>query len=239
MFLKKLLRHFLNEMHLDLTQNLKYDRLTKLIISRVVKPDSICVDVGCHKGEILDLFIEKAPIGGHFAFEPIPVLYYSLLKMYSKRNHVFQYALSDKEGFTSFQFVKNAPAYSGILKRSYEQVNPDIEEINVEMKMLDSVIPGNIKIDLIKIDVEGGELGVLKGAKQIIKKDKPVIIFECGIGASDYYGTQPEDVYQFLVNENGLNIYLLDAWLKKEKALTEQEFVNVYKNKVEYYFVAN
>ena len=48
----------------------------------------------------------------------------------------------------------------------------------VELKKLDDVIPTDVTIDFIKIDVEGAELGVLKGAKNVLLKNKPIIIFE-------------------------------------------------------------
>lgn len=44
-----------------------------------------------------------------------------------------------------------------------------IEKINVEVRRLDEVIPPSLPIRLIKIDVEGGELDVLKGANQVLK----------------------------------------------------------------------
>ena len=83
--------------------------------------------------------------------------------------------------------VKNAPAYSGLNKRRYDTSTPDIEEIKVKLGVLDEIIPKDVVIDFIKIDVEGGEFGVLKGAQHLLKKHKPVIVFECGMGASDYY----------------------------------------------------
>src|SRR4051812_13194549 len=119
MEIKDLVRKSLNALHLDITKNLKYDRLTKVIISGVVTPDSICIDVGCHKGEILDLLLRQAPKGHHYAFEPIPDLFNDLVIKYGDKNHIFSYALADKEGTTTFQFVRNAPAYSGLKQRKY------------------------------------------------------------------------------------------------------------------------
>lgn len=237
MFFKDLLRKTLNLLHLDLTTNLKYDRLTKLIISKVVKPSSICIDVGCHKGEILDLILKSAPAGGHYGFEPIPILFKNLQNKYGNQNNILPFALSDTDGKTTFQFVKNAPAYSGLKKRKYNVANPDIEEINVEIKTLDSIIPMNTKIDLIKIDVEGAELGVLKGSKNILERNKPIVIFECGKGASDYYNTKPEDVYAVL-KEAGLNVSLLSDWIKKKPSLSEKDFVKIFEDNSEYYFIA-
>jgi FkbM family methyltransferase len=238
MNVRNLLRKTLNLLHLDITQNLKYDRLTKAIIKKAVKPSSVCIDVGCHKGEILDLILQQAPKGGHYGFEPIPSFYSALKNKYGNKNHILHYALSDKEGMTTFQFVKNAPAYSGLKKRKYDVENPDIEEINVEVKTLDSLIPESTKIDLIKIDVEGAELGVLKGAKNVLFRNKPIVIFECGLGASDYYNTKPEEVFRILQNA-GLKISLLEGWIKKKKPLTEDQFVNIFKKNIEYYFIAH
>ena len=118
--------------------------------------------------------VSYAPNAKHFGFEPIPSLYDLLLTKYSENVEILPFALSDENGKTKFQFVKNAPAYSGILQRKYDVKVPDIQEIEVELKKLDDVIPSNLKIDFIKIDVEGAEFGVLKGAKNILKKSKPL-----------------------------------------------------------------
>jgi len=193
--------------------------------------------VGAHKGEILELFIKKAPNVRHYAFEPIPELYNNLKKKFSDRCNVFPFALSDKEGESGFQYVKNAPAYSGILKRRYAIQHPDIEELKVELKRLDSVIPDDVKVGFIKIDVEGAEFLVLKGAKEILKRDKPWVIFECGLGASDYYGTKPEDVFDFFQNEVGMGISLLSNWNKV--SLIKDDFCGYYHSNTEYYFIAH
>jgi FkbM family methyltransferase len=237
--IKSVIRNWLNILHLDLTKNLKYDRLTKNIISRTVKTNTICVDIGAHKGEILDLFIRQAPGIMHFAFEPIPDLYQKLNTKYLKHCNVFPCALGDVEGETPFQYVKNAPAYSGIRKRSYDIKAPEIEELKVHLKTLDSIIPEYVKVGFIKIDVEGAEFLVLKGAMNILKRDQPFVIFECGLGASDYYGTTPEAVFDFFRNETLLKISLLDNWILGRKTLSRQQFCDCYTNKTDYYFLAH
>ncbi len=238
MLLKDWARKILNFLHLDLTKNLKYDRLTKRVVAKVLNANSTCVDVGCHKGEILDLFLEKSPNGNHFCFEPLPHLNQQLQLKYGKTNRIFSCALSETEGKTTFNYVKNAPAYSGIKQRRYDIDNPQIEVIDVELKTLDSIVGEQEKIDLIKIDVEGAELGVLKGAKKTLMRCKPVVIFECGIGASEFYGTKPDDMFNFLTDEIGLNISLLNRWLANEKPLSKEEFDSAFENNTDYYFIA-
>ncbi len=229
----------LNFIHLDLTKNLEYDRLTKLIMRRVINNNSNCIDVGCHKGEILDIILKYSPEGKHYAFEPIPYLFIQLEKKYKNKALVYPYALSDKTGNSSFQFVKNAPAYSGIKKRKYDIARPNIEEIKVELRTLDEIIPADTKIDFIKIDVEGGEFGVIKGAKKLLKNSQPNVVFECGLGASEYYGTNPIELYNFITKEAGLKISTLKSFIKNSKPLTSNEFDDYFKKNKEYYFVAH
>jgi len=238
MQLKYYLREVLNFLHLDLTNNLLYDRLTKKIIKKTIKSNSICIDIGCHKGEIFSLFLKQAPNGGHYAFEPIP-FYYKLLKQkYGDKNHIFSFALSDEIGETKFNYVKNAPAYSGFLKRKYLISNPDIEEITVKTITLDEIIGTNQKIDFIKIDVEGAEMKVLKGAEKVIESFKPVVIFEFGKGASDFYNTTPKDIYNFFEDKN-MKINTLKGWLNKKNPLTLDSFEEIYNCNKEYYFIAS
>lgn len=236
--IKESLREILIYFHLDLSKNLKYDRLTRSILKQYLKIDSNCIDVGSHKGEILSLMLKYAPQGVHRAFEPIPYLYKVLLANFKDTAKIFPYALSDKSGETTFQLVKNAPAYSGINKRRYDVVAPEIEEIMVEQKTLDEMIPLDENIHLVKIDVEGGEFGVLKGGKNTLKKNKPILIFECGKGASEYYGTKPIDIYNFITNEIELKIYTLKSFIKNENPLSESEFVQYFNTNEEYYFIA-
>ncbi len=238
MALKSFIRTGLNFLHLDLTKNLAYDRLTKKVIKKAVKTTYNTIDVGCHKGEILDELLKCSPQGKHFGFEPIPQLFEDLVIKYKNKATIFPFALSDKEGKTTFNFVKNAPAYSGINKRKYAIENPDIEEIEVELKKLDDVIPKDLPIHFIKIDVEGAELGVLKGATKLLKKNKPVVIFECGLGASEYYNTTPEKVFDFF-DGISMKLFLINDWLKENKPLSKNSFVNLYTANKEYYFIAN
>ena len=238
-FVKESLREILISLHLDLTKNLKYDRLTRKILKKYLEVNFNCIVVGCHKGEILDLMLKYAPKGEHYAFEPIPYLYQELENKYNKKATIYSCALSDKSGESTFQLVKNAPAYSGIKKRRYDILNPEIEEIKVELKTLDEIIPDDKKIHFIKIDVEGGEFGVLKGARKLLKMHKPIILFEFGKGASDFYETSPTDLYNFVANEIGLKIYTLQSFIKNKEPINEGDFINYFDSNEEYYFIAS
>jgi FkbM family methyltransferase len=238
MIVKKVAKVILTKLHLDLTNNIKYDRLTEMIMKIIIQKDSNCIDIGCHTGEILDNILKLAPEGQHFAFEPIPNLFASLQKKYAGKAAVFPFALANENGHTTFNFVRNAPAYSGIRQRKYAIGNPDIEVIQVEKKKLDAVVSPEVQIDFIKIDVEGAEFEVLKGAQRILKDSKPTILFECGLGGSDFYGVKPQILYDFMVKEKQYNIYTLNDWLKKKAPLSLALFKENYDLNKEYYFIA-
>ncbi len=221
---------------LDLTRNLRYDRLSRLIIIKTIADGNCCIDVGAHSGDFLRLFLKYSPNGTHFAFEPLPDFFKALQAKYSVKAKVLPYALSNSNGFSDFNYIRNSPAYSGLKKRKYNVPNPEIELIKIEQRTLDSCIPEQTKVDLIKIDVEGGEYQVLQGAKRILMNSKPLILFECGLGASDYYGTKPEMVFDFLTNFN-YKIYTLPHWLKGKQNLTRELFVELYNKEKEFFFL--
>ena len=230
----------LSSMSVYLTKNQEYDAYTERIFRKVLKKDSCCIDVGCHKGEILREFVRLSPEGIHFAFEPIPEMYKDLLNRYHNYNKVriFPYALAEESGVASFNLVVNAPAYSGLKQRRYDIDNPVIEQIEVRKERLDEVFPKEAKLHLIKIDVEGGEMGVIKGGIETIRRHKPVIIFEFGLGASDYYGANAEELYRIFTDDLQMNISTLIGFLKDKPPLGFEVFNELYASNSEYYFIA-
>jgi FkbM family methyltransferase len=236
MDIKHIFRKTLNFLRLDVTKNLEYDRLTHDVLKQVLLPSSNCIDVGCHKGEILASIIKHAPNGQHFAFEPIPEMYTELQDKFSNRATILPFALSDTSGTALFNHVTNAPAYSGLQQRDYAVATPVIKQLTVEVKQLDAMIPENVIIDFMKIDVEGAEFGVLKGATRILSQDGPVLLFECGLGASNHYGTEPEDIFNYLT-EMGYGVFLLKDYIQQKQPLSEEAFVAIYHANKEYYFL--
>jgi FkbM family methyltransferase len=235
---KQLVRHVLVALNLPLTRNLKYDILTKKVFLRELRNSSNCVDVGAHKGEILDLILSLAPKGQHTAFEPIPQMFKKLQATYQNSVKVYPYALSNRTGITHFNVVLDSPAYSGLQQREYKTAHPQIETIEVEVHQLDEVLSTrNFPIDLIKIDVEGGELDVLKGATQILSTDRPTLIFEFGKGASEFYGTMPHHMHDLLTH-HGYQIWTIGDFWSNKNSLDSDTLKSVYENQSDYYFVA-
>ena len=239
--MKKFLKRLLGVLHISVTRNQRYDDYTRTILRKTLKPDSNCVDIGCHKGEILDLMIKGAPRGKKIGFEPIPELFQFLVSKYLEDPNVTisQVALYDTTGTTTFQHVLNAPAYSGIKKRKYDGKHVKIDQISVETGLLDDIIPTDVFIDLVKIDVEGAEFRVMKGGVATLKRCKPVIIFEFGLGAADFYNSKPNELHAFLTRECGMKISTLKGFLDHAPELSESGFCSMFNEGSEYYFVGH
>jgi FkbM family methyltransferase len=225
-------------------KNTFYDNLTFEIIKRVLKPNSICVDVGCNYGEILKVMMQAAPQGKFYAFEPLPDLYKWLIEhfehYYPDRNvHIYDLGLSNQPGEKSFNYVIDDPALSGFTRRDYFGVDHQDQQITVKIERLDDIVPADEQIDLIKIDVEGAELEVLQGSVATIKRCWPVIPFEHGWGAANVYGTEPEQIYDLLCGDCGLAISTLENWLSKQEPLSRQEFRRQFYDGINYFYVAH
>ncbi len=238
--IKNTLRKLLFALGIDLTKNQQYDRQTLAIMKKWLQPHSNCIDIGCHKGEVLDEMIRFAPNGNHYGFEPIPDYYDFLHKKYTgKKNiHLIKKALSDSNGSAEFNWVKNAPAYSGLKERAYAIKNPEIEKIKVELTTLDECAMDYPQISLAKIDVEGAEMKVLNGAKKFIQQHQPLIVFECGMGAADFYEVKPEQVFEYFTDLE-YNMYTLKGFLNNPEGLTQSQFKEMFDHNIEYYFVAS
>jgi FkbM family methyltransferase len=218
-------------------KNYMYDKQTAQLIARI-KKDSNCIDIGCHKGDILQNMVNSAPKGRHFAFEPIPELYEALVKRF-ENVEIFNLALSTKKGRTKFYNVTSGQGVSGLKKRKYDREH-EILEIDVEIDTLDNIIPNDIQIDLIKIDVEGGEFDVIMGGKQLILKNKPIIIFEFEKEAAEKYSTSADEVYEFFTVTAGMKLGLIRNWLndKSRTGYKKEEFLHQYETSKNFYFIA-
>ncbi len=234
--MKDTLRKILFNLNIPATTNLHNDILLKKIIKKSLSKNDNAIDIGAHKGEILELFIKYASQGHHFAIEPIPY-FHEKLKIKFPNVTVLPYALSDKNTQQRFYWIKDKPAYSGLSKRNFSQHTHHIEQITVDVKKLDDIIPSHTKISFIKIDVEGGELAVLEGAVNIIKKDKPIITFEFGLGGSNFYNTNATDVFNFFQSMS-YQLYDYTSYLNQSQPYSQQEFEKIYQENILYNFIA-
>jgi FkbM family methyltransferase len=179
------------------------------LLPHILSDDSACIDVGACTGGTLRQIVRAAPNGRHIAFEPIPALAEQLAADFP-RVHVRQSALSDVSGSSTFTHVVSRPAYSGLVAR-LPAGREETEEIAVAVERLDDVVSDDFEPKLIKIEAEGGEYRVLRGAQRLLAATRPYVVFEFGSGAAPHYGSTPDDVYGLFDDELGMKIHDLDG----------------------------
>jgi FkbM family methyltransferase len=204
-------------------RNARYDDLTTEIIQRVLGPSSNAVDVGCFRGKILDEMVRQAPAGHHVAFEPNPDLAARLRARFPAVT-IHEVAVSDEPGTGEFHVLTQLPAQSGLLRRPTDR-DSDVRVIEVKVDTIDRLLPEHLPIGLVKIDVEGAEVNVLRGARETLRRWQPVVVFEHGVRTSQPYGTTPEMLFDLLA-DCGLNVSLLDRWLDGAPPFSRREFLH-------------
>ena len=149
-----------------------YEWEKQKFFEKKLKEGDIVYDVGAHAGFYTLLAAELIGEKGRvFSFEPLMANYEYLKKHIEINNYKniipFNVAVSDKDGFASFKQGENT---------STGQLTSE-GEIRVRTIAIDDWI-NNKKLpvpDILKIDVEGAEAEVLKGAENILKNYHPII----------------------------------------------------------------
>ena len=145
----------------------------------------VAVDIGAHKGGYL-YWMEKSikQKGKVYAFEPQLKLYRLLKKIIELKKYknviIENLGISNKEGDVIFCIPKTEKGYSPGARIGFTNDKTTYEETKIQTSTLDKYFfDRQIKIDLIKIDVEGHEKEVLLGGIKLLKLCKPSIIMEC------------------------------------------------------------
>ena len=213
------------------------DRNTFLIIDRYVKEDSNCIDVGAYRGDILRRLVKRATRGEIYGIEPISESCEYLRKEFPVVK-IHNMALSDQVGQATFFHALGRPARSGLRKQKYPDPDEHVDEVTIAVTTLDTLIPSGTRIDFVKIDVEGAELAVLRGGLELIRRWRPVIIFEHAEPASLEFGDNSESLRQFLSDECGMNLSSMHRWLNGEQPYGPDEFHEARLQHRVMYFIA-
>lgn len=181
-----------------------FEKAELTALDGLIRPDDVCLDVGGNIGIYATFFARRAPEGRVFSFEPIP-LNAGLVEVNAALNHcenvvVVRCALADFEGTSEF-VVGNDAAYSSL--RSTGRV-ADSRVRKVRVNTLDFWLKtGKINPSVLKIDVEGAELAVLRGAKHTLADTylRPrLIMVETNQHNQAAYQTEPKEVVDFVRN---------------------------------------
>lgn len=215
-----------------------YEKNEIEMILKLLPEKPVVFDIGAHTGWYalnIARFRQEAKI---YAFEPVS-LNFCFLRENVKLNsfngiQIYDFGFSDREGRVNF-YVDPAAlgnASSMNLARSRNR-----KKLICRVKKLDDFVKKNLikKLDFIKCDVEGAELLVFRGAKNTIKKYKPIIFTEMLRKWAAKFHYHPNDIIRMFRN-SGYRCFTiqrkrLNEFFQMADKTLETNFIFLHKEK--------
>lgn len=198
-----------------------------IFFQQYIQPDDIILDVGANIGSLTLIAAKAAGKNGNvLAFEPSKKIFEDLNYNISLNKFTncktYNVALGEKNGEQNWE-EKHADDQS--------KINISHSKIKVKMNQLDEYCAPFSKIDLLKIDVEGYEYFVLKGATETLKKTD-CVYFEAKESHASHYNYTISNIIIFLKTHN-FDCYLLEnqTFVKLENDFSPQKCVNIIASK--------
>jgi FkbM family methyltransferase len=146
----------------------------------------VVFDVGAHEGETIEQLRSVLLNGKIYAFEADPRSILYLKKRYADQRNLILVgrAVSDRSGPIAFhldEFSATSSVYPrpSLERRYYPKLAARTEATSVEAVRLDDVAAENNidEIDLLKIDIQGGELNAFRGAELLLRERRIKVIY--------------------------------------------------------------
>lgn len=176
-----------------------YETFELALISRLARGAEVVFDIGANIGWYSLHIAQQEPQARIYAFEPVPTTHERLLTNLARNvagNRVtpIKDGLSDAPGL----FDMFVPATSGSPAASLSELHPGEGSRRVPCRFttLDHFVEDNgvDRLDLLKCDVEGAELRVLKGGEKSLARFRPAVVIELLRKWSAAFGYHPNDV---------------------------------------------
>jgi FkbM family methyltransferase len=207
---------------LDLSQGIdfalflnRYEPNTRAALTRLVKPGATVVDVGANIGAMaLHLADRVGPSGRVFCFEPTDYAFtrfqrnIELNPQLAGRISAYQCFLSGTDDSAMPQEVYSAWPLETAENLHEKHLGQPMTTRQATSRSLDSVLAenGSGRVQLVKLDVDGFECDVLRGATKLLTDDKPIFVMELAPYCLDERGTSLEEMLSFFV-PNGYRLY--------------------------------
>jgi len=182
----------------------------KAILSRIAPSDSV-YDIGANRGFYTQKFLEKTPQGKVFAFEPVPECNQVIQQLSGTSKHLFlnQMEVGSSKGVVPMSIGTDVLNATSTIKNQKNE-----NDIMVEIDTIDNIVSYNKSVpNVLKIDVEGFELEVIKGMKETLKNSTvQVIAMEIHFSSMEKMGYQygPKEIVDVL-KTNKFRVKWIDA----------------------------
>jgi FkbM family methyltransferase len=210
------------------------DQLATKLITRICASNKTFIDVGAHIGSIISSVSRHDSTIKIVAIEAIPEKVKNLRRLFPFVE-LHDCAVGDSAGEIAFFIDTKRSGYSSLGKPSAGDRGSRVE-IKVRIERLDTLVP-HADVDAIKIDVEGAELGVMRGAVHLLAKCRPIIMFESGPQTDDGLGYTKQAMFDFL-SSNEFSVVVPNRVAHVDEGLTATGFIesHLYPRRTTNYF---
>ncbi len=168
-----------------------FDLIVAEAIARLVDQSEMALDIGANIGQMTSLMRRRAgPKGRVHAFEPHPAVFAELEFNVREASPgagqapavLHNFALSEADGVADLDVGEGWEGNRGLARVVTDNASPSRRTTQIQIKRLDSVLPADAQVGVCKIDVEGHELNVLKGAGRLLaeRRIRDVVFEELG-----------------------------------------------------------
>jgi FkbM family methyltransferase len=177
-----------------------YEKPVGTVLKQLLQPDNVFLDIGANIGYFSLLAARSIPDGKVVSFEPVSYLFEALEKNVSLNKGVnilpIKIAVGEKEeeGLIYLSSADNSGMSSFQQPENYSGQNEMVKIVTLDNWFSKS---GLNKINVLKIDVEGNELAVLKGMKNIANRFKPHILLELNPETLSLFNLTPADLLSY------------------------------------------
>lgn len=150
------------------------------ILKKRLPERPVIFDVGANTGQYASLVLSEIPSAQLYSFEPSLLAFSKLQKNLGNHENVqlFNLGLSDEEGVKMLFSAEGASVQSSFIGKNQSALAEEATVTTLDLFCAEHHLE---HIDFLKIDVEGFELNVLRGAKTLLKEKKVDFIqFEFG-----------------------------------------------------------
>jgi FkbM family methyltransferase len=188
----------------------------KLLVSAATP---VIFDVGAHHGQTALLYARLFPTAAIFSFEPSGESYRALLDNVRpyKNIRAFNIALGGKSGKTTFHHNRESQTNS-LLPSAAEGADVwgrgmlETDAVGqVDVTTLDDFMESHSidRIDILKMDAQGGEFLIMEGAKRAVSEKRIRVVYTEIITLPTYGGQKEFDEMLRIYRENGFSLYNL------------------------------
>jgi FkbM family methyltransferase len=194
----------------------EYETAITETIKKIVEPGDVCLDIGANIGWYTTLLQTLVgPGGAVHSFEPVPPTFTVLEEnvrsnMNSEAVLLNNFALGETEGEVTLHIFKNRSDGHASIADFGET---EFVEYPTLLKTLDSYLEFNEigHVKFVKIDIEGSELSMLRGADRLFRQTPPPIFeIEMARDTTSQFGYLPDDLIKYMKEQSDFEFYAID-----------------------------